>query len=159
MLKPLEQWYCDKCGEVIASARDGSIEWLVEDDVADAFRVVHRAGASPRYPGGDCYFHTAHRGRHERQLDGCVGPAGLPYLLSFLDLGPVHDPNEERTMRVRSVREFVEIMRRLTLPYYEEARTLWGLATEDGFFDAGGNEIWVYSPDTLKTLIERYSGD
>jgi hypothetical protein len=156
MLKPLEQWYCDYCGEVIASPREGYIEWLVEDDIADAFRIVHHASASPRRPGEDCYHHTAHRGRHDMHLDRCVGPAGLPYLLSFLDLGPVHDPDEEHTVRVRSVREFVEVMRRLTLPYYEEARTLWGIATEGGFFDGGGNEIWVYLPDTLKTLIKQY---
>jgi len=156
MLKPLEQWYCDSCGEVIASPREGRIEWIVENDVANAFRIVHHASASPRYPGGNCHDDTAHHGRQETSLDRCVGLAGLPWSLSFLDLGPVHDPDEQRTMRVRSVREFVEIMRRLTLPYYEEARTLWGIATESGFFEGGRNEIAVYLPETLKALIAQY---
>ena len=62
-------------------------------------------------------------------------------------------------MRVRDVREYVELMRRLALPYYEEARTLWGLATESGFFEGGGDELWVYAPETLKALIARYGGD
>lgn len=156
MLKPLEQWYCDYCGEVIASAREGDIEWLVEDDMADDFRIVHRASASPSRPGGNCYYHADDRGRHDMHLDKCAGLAGLPWLLGFLDLGPVHDPDQQRTMRVRSVREFVEIMRRLTLPYYEEARTLWGIATEGGFFEGDRNEIAVYLPETLKALIAQY---
>lgn len=61
-------------------------------------------------------------------------------------------------MRVRDVREFVEFARRLTIPHYEEARKYWSSANSDGFF-YGGNEIWIYLPQTLKSLIERYCVD
>ena len=46
-------------------------------------------------------------------------------------------------------------MRRLTIPYYEEARLYWSRAEADGFFD-GANEVWLYMPHNLEALIERY---
>ena len=49
-------------------------------------------------------------------------------------------------------------MRRMTVPYYEEARIYWDEAEADGFF-ADGNEYWIYQPITLKELIERYAGN
>ncbi len=89
------------------------------------------------------------------KLDNFTGPAGIAMLLSFLDLGPLHDPDGENVPRLEDLREFAELMRRLVVPYYEEARLYWAVAETDGFFD-GANEVWVYLPDTLKTLIEEY---
>ena len=55
-LKPLEQWVCDECGEVIEEASHGYLEWVVDADTrAHGFRIVHQAHHSPRQPGSDCY--------------------------------------------------------------------------------------------------------
>ena len=58
-------------------------------------------------------------------------------------------------MEVRDVREFMEFARRLTIPYYEQARLFWEQGINDGIF-AGANEIKVYTSKFLRELIEEY---
>ena len=132
-LEPLEQWICDACGEVIETPGDGYLEWLSGDDhKAHSFRIVHHAPKSPRKPGGDCYAYTKASGRMDLDLDAHVGPSGLPHLLTFLDAGEYHQ-RDYQGPEVRNVREWVELFRRLQLPYYEEARLYWGRAREAGY--------------------------
>jgi hypothetical protein len=78
----------------------------------------------------------------------------MVHLLSFLDVGEYHDPDYNGP-RVADMREFVEFTRRLTNPYYEEARTYWSQANADEVF-ADANEIWIYLPRTLKEIVRRY---
>jgi len=73
-------------------------------------------------------------------------------------MGPYLDPDGENVPRVSDLREFTELARRLFLPYYEEARLYWPLAVEDGYF-LGVNEVSMYLPDTLKSLVSRYGDD
>jgi len=155
MLKPLQQFICDTCEEIIESPKDGYLEWVHADGKAHSFHIVHHASRSPRKPGGDCYNHTAAQGRADVALVDFVGTAGLPRLLSFLDMGALHDPDRVRLMRIKDVREFVELMRRLSLPFYEEARLYWQRAVDDRFFD-GVNEVWPYRSDHLQQLIKDY---
>ena len=75
-------------------------------------------------------------------------------IISFLDVGPHHETQGE-TMRVQDMREFAEIMRRLMLPNYEEARQYWAEAESDGFF-MEANESWIYAPNTLIRIIQNY---
>ena len=49
----------------------------------------------------------------------------------------------------------MELVRRLTIPHYEEARLYWDKAKQNGFFE-GANEIWVYLPNNLRDLIQEY---
>ena len=69
-LKPLQQWLCDECGEVIEEPAHGYLEWLQDDShKAYGFRIVHHAPRSPRRPsGGDCYRYTDHYGRSSSDL-------------------------------------------------------------------------------------------
>lgn len=155
-LKPLEQFICDYCGEVIEAPEHGWLEWLVDIDAgfaASDFYVVHHAMYSPRKPQ-HCYHHQHDARRHDLYLTQFLDGKGMARLLKFLDAGPYHEPDYNGP-RVADMREFVELMRRLTIPYYEEARLYWDRAERDGFF-AGANEIWLYLPDNLETLIERY---
>ena len=155
MLKPLSQWMCDYCGQLIAEPEEGYLEWLDDGKVHD-FKIVHHAPHSPSRPkGGDCYHHTENPHRQDLSLDNYAGDNALPSLISFLDVGPYHDPDAKHSPRVADMREFSELMRRLTIPYYEEARLYWSEAEADGFF-AGANEIWIYMPENLKDLIEQY---
>jgi hypothetical protein len=154
-LKPLQQWVCDGCGELIQEPAHGYLEWLQEDHKAHGFRVVHHAPRSPRRSGGgSCYRYTNHFGRSDLDLKTFLGPTGVPVLLRFLDPGPYHVP-EYVGPEVRDVREWVELFRRLHTPYYEEAYLYWNRADQDGYFD-GANEVWLYLPDTLRHLIERF---
>ena len=52
MLKPLEQWYCDVCGEVIERPRDGYVLWKQDDklQVYD-FTIIHKGKCDQKnYP-------------------------------------------------------------------------------------------------------------
>lgn len=83
-----------------------------------------------------------------------VGANGLAKLLSFLDIGQI-DPDGMRGSRVHSTRELAEIIRRLMLPHYEEARLYWSAAEADGVFD-GANESSPYIQGTLEGIIRDY---
>lgn len=158
MLKPLQQWICDTCNQIIQSPNDGCIEWLSDDNcIQYGFKIIHNATCSPKYPPSSCYQYIDIPHQADAPLEYFVGPKGVAYLLSFLDVGPYHDPNFSGPW-VKDVREFIEFMRRLTLPFYEEARLYWHNALEEGYF-GDANEISVYLPETLESLIAKYSHD
>jgi len=157
MLKPLEQWVCDDCGKIINSADEGYVEWLRDKEThkRHGFRIIHHAPNSPRHPSGNCYKYSHHPERGgDLQLSRFIGPAGMAWILSFLDSGPYHE-RDFSGPGVKDVREYVELMRRFMIPFYEEARLYWETAVEDGFFD-GENDVWIYLPEKLKELIRRY---
>ena len=153
-------WFCDTCGEVINNAEEGWLEWIHDyrgDGKHHSFRITHHSSYSPLnkdHQGEGCYKYGNTPGRMDNHLDIFLGSKGLVYLMSKLDVGPLHQPTEKEP-GVRSIREWCEIVRRLHLPYYEEARRYWALAKEDGFFDEA-NEVWIYSPETLKKIIDKY---
>jgi hypothetical protein len=153
-LEPLQQWICDTCGEIIAAPGDGYLEWVTDDELhARDFRIVHHKPKSPRRGPEGCYRHGKDPGRQDMHLDEFVGADGLAHLLTLLDLGQV-DPDDSGP-QVKSTRELAEVIRRLHVPRYEEARLYWSEATQDGYF-AGANEVWPYLQDTLNGIIERY---
>lgn len=53
------------------------------------------------------------------------------------------------------MREFTDFQRRLTLPYYEEARQLIVKAINDKYFD-GCSSIYMHIPINLKNMIVHY---
>lgn len=151
-MTPFEQFICDSCGEMIESTDDGWVEWISDDDLkAHSFRIVHR--------DQKCQYDSYRvRGLSDDHLTEFLGPNRLANLYRFIDLGPIHDPKGLRSPKARNLREYMEIVRRLTIPHYEEARLYWDKAKQDGFFE-GANEIWVYFSNNLKALIEKYGKD
>jgi hypothetical protein len=157
MMEPLKQWKCDRCGQLIEKPEDGWFEWLTtEDNHVSEFRIVHDNQSSPLRHGGkgNCYFHYGKRGHSDTHLEFIASPDGFARVLAFLDPGEILDPDQERGCRVTDMRAFVEIMRRLYIPHYEEARPFMDAARRDGLI--GGEP---YSQQTLHAMIERYSGD
>ena len=151
MLRPLQQWTCDYCRQVIEGANEGVLEWIEDGEYqAHGFRVVHYLPASPikstREAG--CYHYADQP--HKERLDTVLGPDGLARLLLFLDAG-----SERCPLPVAGARELAECCRRLMLPYYEEARLYWGAATKDDFLPRG-NRAGAYFEATLKGIIEKY---
>ncbi len=154
-MKPLHEWICDTCGGIIRSPDQGNVEWLRDRDGKQyGFRIVHYGPWSPRQPKGHCYEYHRHLDREDVPLKTFIGSNGLAALLAFLDVGPNHDETFQGPW-VSDIREFVEFMRRVTIPYYEEARRLWDKGKGDGFF-AGAGAVWTYLPDNLKRLVEEY---
>jgi len=152
MLAPLRQWLCDACGEIIRSPEAGMVEWLAGvDNKRSGFRIVHRAAHSPRRPDGSCGYTGP--GNADLSLDVLVGEVGMPLLLSFLDVGSARAGCSGPW--VEDAREFVDLTRRLTIPYYEEARTLWRAARADGYFEKM-DESEMYLPRMLEELVRKY---
>lgn len=143
-MTPLKQWICDSCGLVIEEPEDGWLEWYRELDTEKetGFRIVHHKKI--------CMY-NAQQQYNERKsvmdmhLDNYVGSDGLVKLLTILEYHSLKDK-----------RDVVEIIRRLHVPHYEEARQYWLQAKADGYFD-GANEVFPYIQSTLLDIISRYS--
>ncbi len=144
-LEPLNQWYCDSCGEMIETADDGWLEWYHERDEHfnnKGFRIVHH-DSSCMYDT-DVMFQQG-KSTSDMHLNSFVGADGLVNLLSKIQYKSVKDEAE-----------LVEVIRRLHVPYYEEARKLHNEAERDGFFD-GENELTRYLTETSKNIVKKYN--
>lgn len=82
-----------------------------------------------------------------------VGPDGTAQQLSFLDPGYID--TRDNIPCIGSMKEYVEIMRRIAIPNYEEARRYWAQAEADGVFD-GANEVSPYTQRTLTYILAEY---
>lgn len=121
MLEPLHQYICDYCDELINSTEEGYVEWLSERNEATGrseyhgFKIVHHKPYSPNKDDGGCYHYTHAAGRMSQHLRDFTGEAKMAHILSLIDVGSYHDPDFGGP-RVRDVREYVELVRRLTIP-------------------------------------------
>ena len=160
MLRPLEEFICDECGQVIASPHDGYVEWEEGQDengvhFARGFRIVHHTPRSPLKTIDGCYSYGDSRYRNDISLEYFIENVHQ-YLASFLDLGLMHDANHRIGCRISNFRQFTDFAKRLTIPYYEEARLYIPTAIQDGFC-SDCNELALYTPDYLRRIIERYA--
>jgi len=165
MLKPLKNFICDCCGGIINDPEEGYVEFYRirnENDIYihHEFRIVHHAPHSPNYiNGGHCYTHEEKMGRGDLSLKDFINsPNRVAEILSFVDIGEIHDPMFRPYSKVADVRGFVEFVRRVAIPYYEEARLYLKQANQEGFI-GDQNEISIYSESVLKSIIENYNTD
>lgn len=156
MLKPLEQFICDECGEVIEDPKDGFVEWVYDGKAAYGFRIVHVRSVSPYKNVTGCFKYTDYKGRSDVPLSDYLRTKHQK-LYSLLDIGDILDPDGLFKIRIADFREYVDFARRITIPYYEEARLYLNQAIGDGFLDPGGNEVRLYMEDVLKSVVEEYS--
>ena len=149
MLKPLEQWICDTCGEVIESPEQGYVDWVCEpseeDQTIHSFRIVHHANFSPRRPRGNCYRCADGANLQSSALSEFIGVKFLVRLFDFLE-GPY---------LIGDTAEFVDFARRLSIPCYEDASQYRGRAIDDGLCsdDSAFNQMM---PDQLRQIVQRY---
>jgi hypothetical protein len=157
-LIPLRQWYCDNCNELIEKPEEGYLEWRDDrpkDNRKYGFRIVHHALYSPkRRSGSDCYYKQSERGG-DLDLLSFLGPTGLAHLTAWLDYGQEYEKNySNSSRRVESLREWVELVRRLHVPYYEEARMYF----QQAFREYGDSAPeYFYVPDRLRSYIDEFS--
>ena len=148
----IKQWICDVCGKIIETPEDGYVVWKWVCDNSEnvaiegkfEYRIIH---------GGSQHCDKDRTYTLSSALSDFLGYNGLVKLLSMIDAGPMHMPVFRE--RITNIRDYLEFFRRVQLPYYEEARLLWDIAYNDGFFD-GGNEVWIYLPSTLEEIIKIY---
>ncbi|MDD3022035.1 MAG: hypothetical protein PHX61_13800 [Alphaproteobacteria bacterium] len=149
-MKPLEQFICDTCHSLIEKPHDGWLEWLDDNEGVHSFRIVHHKSS--------CYQHAANRHVKDNHLNYFTGPENLPNLYKFLDPGYQYNRDLQPVVNNLQIAEFTEVLRRLTIPHYEEARLYFDQAEQGGFFD-GANEVSPYKQDILKRIIHNYKNN
>lgn len=123
-------WICDNCGQVIHKLGDGRIEWITFDRPRDGLqgrgiRLVHKQPAGPLTDCG---------GRSSADRRAALGNDGSLDGLSLQEFTP---PNGLMTLigiiidRESPVDEVLEIMKRLYVPGYEEARPYFAEALKE----------------------------
>jgi len=142
MIAPLTHWTCDGCGQDVSSP-DGQLTFrneAAEPFLAYEFRIVHAATC---HPFSDNIV--------TEPLHTYLGADGLTRLLAYLTAGPGRAP--EPGLAVRDIDEFVDLIRRLHTPYYEQARERFAdpqiaqaLRTDDRWHP--------YRPANLRRLAE-----
>lgn len=129
MLKPLSQWCCDSCGGIIDGPMEGHVEWYTTHRTrkTSGCRIVHMSR--------ECASDAAEQAALGRtatviSLDRVVGRRGMACLLKRI--GEVVGLGWAETADGQA---FVELMRRVQLPYYEEARLFWDVALAASIHD------------------------
>ena len=144
MEEPLKTWYCDVCGEKIEDASKGYVIWRSAGRTYQGFKIIHQGKC-------DIKSHPA-----SAALNDFLGDKGLSYCMTFLSLGPViSNSGGAGHCYIQDFDEFADFVRRVQVPYYEEARRLYGNHDLlEALSDA--NEFYPYVPERMKALIERY---
>jgi len=134
-------WICDTCGKGINSVDEAWLEWVTCEKEQEKFRnkgfnpvrIVHQVKASPR---GSCYS-VASCGGHLCQY---VGNDGLINLLELISIGNI--PMEEG----------FEVIKRIFIPGYEQARSYFAEAINAGVFEPNTKEGYYNTREIEATL-------
>ncbi len=123
MAYELMTWTCDRCRERIVGVEQGWVEWLrvggeVEErePAAKGMRLVHARLCSPlRFSPTGCQYDAIAEGERgyllsDLELSRLMGPDGLMRLLFYIEEGEI------------PAGEVVELLKRLHVPGYEQAR-------------------------------------
>jgi hypothetical protein len=143
-----QEWICDTCGLPIKESSDGRIEWLEWNDngcTGKGLRLVHHISASPRKDvvqyGCYTYATTYAQGLNDQELSEFLGDDGLMLLLSKL------------TNRELPVDEVVEMIKRLHISGYEQARLHFNKAVLEGAFEPSADQGY-YSQQDIESVLE-----
>lgn len=143
-LEVKKQWYCDYCGEIIQSDKEGMLEWdtFLEGErefTAENFRIVHhRRVKNCRPKHADDHLSDGHLHWYTSSADG------LNELLSIA---------ERHTL---DTVKFNAIIRRLHVDYYEEGIKYLPLAREDGEHEMDPYDSGDLTQANLRSLIRKY---
>lgn len=140
-----QHWYCDVCGEKIQKADDGYVVWKDDEHLkSHSFKVIHQGKCDK-----DRNFSLS------AALGDFLGADGLAYCLSFLSLGALKHAHGEKYVRVGDLDNFVDFVRRMQTPNYEEARRLFyeQSVIED---NADSNEVGPYMQKNLLNLLAKH---
>ena len=142
---PLERWYCDVCDKPIEDAKAAYVIWKSNDESKSYdFKIIHQSRCHLK--DYDAYA----------EIEEFLGEDGLATLFAMLSLGPIKRKIRNQSYcDVVDMDEFVDFMRRVQTPYYEEARRKFvNCNLLNDYSDA--NEVFPYLPDQLKAIINNY---
>ncbi|MBB4127365.1 hypothetical protein GGR77_002679 [Xanthomonas translucens] len=156
-MKVSPPWTCDQCGRPINSVEDGWVEWLQrqvtpEQWQSHSLRLVHFHTASPFHDAGGCQHNERAWFARDKSIIGdlplssFLGPDGLMTLLEF---------SSDRRFDFDVL---IELIKRLHIPGYEQARNSFNSAISDGAFEPN-TKPGFYSQsnieDTLRWIREQ----
>ena len=147
MDEPLTIWYCDICHEPIKDPSEGIIIWNDNNGKLSDFKIVHK----------NLYGkHRCDDGNYPSSMDltEYLGTEGMVQLTSFLSTGAIH--HNRKCEEIEDIDNFIDLYRRLQLPYYEEARKYFtDERVQDIFCDS--NEYAPYLQKSLKRIINMFN--
>lgn len=143
-LEVKKQWFCDYCGEIIKSDKDGTLEWDAYPNdnlemIGENFRIVHNSDIET------CKPRSKEDNLSDLSLHFLTGSEGLSNLLRY-----------QATHKIDDLLKFQKIIRRLHVDYYEEAIKYLPQALEDEEYDIDPDELGDISENNLKWLIKTY---
>lgn len=146
-MEPLTKWTCDVCGNLIETADEGYVVWrrVGPDEKEGDYKIIHQSKCDPG--SKDFTFSLP--------LESLLGEDGLAHLLSWLSPGPIQGPSDSWP-EVQDFDEYVDLVRRLHTPYYEEARTRFSNEEVESRL-ADSNPYAPYLPETLRRIAEESS--
>ena len=151
MDKPLTTWYCDVCGNPL-NVEEGYVVWKNDKNhKAYDFKIIHKGKCDPK---GEY--------RSSLPLKAFSGDEGRAQLLFFLSPGFIKiNITKESTSptypRIKDFNEYFDLFHRCQTPYYEEARRYFR-CKELLECHSDDNEVAPYFPESLKKMIEHFSG-
>ena len=139
-------WVCDECsGDVIL---DGMGLVVARHDSSDSryllsdWKIVHKGKCDPESSAGYVF---------NVDVGSLVGLEGQTHLLSLLSAGPLN--NSGPSNRIGDLDAYVDIFRRLHMPFYEQARRRFDEPeVQDRFRDS--NQYQPYLPEILETVAK-----
>ncbi len=137
-------WICDNCGKKIDNIEDGWVECLEAKDENGNYkswgiRIVHRIGCLYNQ---DLVYKQHKAIVSDIDLKSLSGSDGLMYLLEKISDNNFKD-NEE----------VLEIIKRIHIPGYEEARLYFDEAIEEGVFEPNTKPSY-YSQNDIKAVLD-----
>jgi hypothetical protein len=134
-----KEWICDVCGEKIETAERGYVIWKSEiGKPFHSWKIVHR---------GECDLDD-----HDcsNALVDFLGVEGLNVALSYLDVGPLATGGRGPRSSIPNLKEFVDFIRRVQIPYYDLARARFDnpRVIED-FTD---HEVQAFTPESCRRI-------
>lgn len=139
-----KKWICDKCKGEIKNVEDGWVEWLTIRDNQSPLgykekymRIVHRV---------DCIYTESEQDRYnaissDSDLESFTGPDGLMQLLEFVSENRFEDKEE-----------VLEVIKRIHIPGYEEARNYFEEAVSEGVFEPNTKPSYYSQIDINKVI-------
>jgi hypothetical protein len=143
----LTTWTCDTCRDPVTDPNMSLVVWRTVADKSIDFMIVHKGECDPQARSGFT---------HNLELSSFLGADGATMLLSWLSLGPLRGSAADMP-HVGNFDQYVDLFRRVQIPWYEEARTRF--RDDDVQHWLGdANEYYPYMPDVLQQVVDRTLG-
>ena len=142
MTGPLKSWRCDSCGDEINDPSTALVIARYDDLKPFDWLIVHKGDSCD--PGASAGYML------NVSLSSFLGEEGLAHLLALLSPGPIKGGSG---CRIANFEQYVDLVRRVQTPYYEEARTKFD--DEDVHHQFGdANEYYPYVPKSLRNIAQ-----